>query len=620
LPLITAEIDGEAVKVFALPPSDPERRAHFGGRWRQFCESETIFGLDVETTAIDEDLGAWHPDAKLRAVQFGTATQAWMLDPTDPFWRRRIVGLLNDPCKRFVSHTNYDVLWILREFGIDLGVDDRSLDTFPMAALLRPGETNAKDLKTLSTIFIDWQLVAAEKEMHARFYELAPKEARKGTTTKNGLKPGKALKAWGFTNIPLDDPSFSRYGGFDAIYVRRLLDILNARLRAAGMARLGRREQRIERLMTAVQVRGHKLDAEYTLERLNEINATFEAADNYVQRVCDCKSGSPKVGLWLEGNGVSFVERTPTGRPKLASEQLEYLVELYEPGTPAGDVLAALLTLSTHKNMRSNLAQCYRAQDRNGFVHPRILTQQAYTGRMSMRNPPMQTFKKGPLRGCFVVSAPGNVFVGADYEGQEIRIAAAFSDDPLLWQIVLEGLSQHVLTAERIFPDFAGKEESPDQYKAAKILDFAQQYMAGPKKIAAQLGKPYAEGKALWAAWRKTYAGLVRWSEHVARFDSITNPWGRLIPQNPFKPYANGNYAIQSSGRDALGDALVNLDARGYGRNIWLPVHDEIILEVPESDAEHACRVLEECMYTKIGDMELTAKAEIIGTRWSGEK
>lgn len=615
MPLIHREILGEPVKLFVLPPSTGERRAHFGGRWKQFTESDDIFGLDVESTAIDEDRGVWEPSMRLRAIQFGTRTQGWMLDPHDPFWRARIIRLLNDPCKRFVSHTNYDPLWILREFGIDLGAADRSLDTFPMAALLRPGELNPKDLKTLSRLFIDNQLTEAEAALHARFYELAPKSERAGTTTKNGLKAGRRLKAWGFTHVPLDDPAFGLYGGFDAVYVRRLLDELNVRLRSAGMAKLSRREQRIERLMTGVQVRGHRLDADYTKARIDEVEGEYSVANERLWDTLGFTPGSPKVGPFLEGLGVNFTERTPSGRPKLDKTTLPYLAELNE-GTPGGAVLADLLTISKLKNLRTNLATCYRAQDADGFVHPRILTQQAVTGRMSIRTPAMQTFKKGPLRGCFI-ARDGFVFVGADYDSQEIRLAAAFSGDPAYNRIVAEGLNQHDLTAELIFgPNWR---DNPFNRKAAKILNFAQQYGAGPQKIAAQLGISFAEAKKLWLAWRKAYRGLVKWSENLARYKSVTNPWDRLIPADRWRPYANGNYAIQSSGRDMLGDAIVNLADAGYGTYLWLPIHDELILEVPEELAEQTVPILEQAMFTTVGSIEMTAKAEIIGHRWSGD-
>ncbi len=67
-----------------------------------------------------------------------------------------------------------------------------------------------------------------------------------------------------------------------------------------------------------------------------------------------------------------------------------------------------------------------------------------------------------------------------------------------------------------------------------------------------------------------------------------------------------------------LGDAMIALREQGLGDAIWLTIHDEIILEVPEHEAESVLPVLEVAMYAKVQGIELTASAEIIGRRWNG--
>ncbi len=150
------------------------------------------------------------------------------------------------------------------------------------------------------------------------------------------------------------------------------------------------------------------------------------------------------------------------------------------------------------------------------------------------------------------------------------------------------------------------------------MLDFAQQYGAMPKKLAWQLGISVNEATEMWKGWRRTYAGLVRWSDHVAQFDTIINPFGRQIPADRWRRYANGNYAIQSTGRDILGRAMCVIQDEGYADHLWLPVHDELVLEVPEDDAEWFKECLPEWMFYQLGSIPITASAEIIGRRWNG--
>lgn len=601
--LIRTSVAGSDVKIFHLPPPSSK----FIRKFVDFTRTDSIFGLDVETNAPeDAESALFAPDGAMRLIQFGSYDTAWVIDPTDFTWRSILRHLLFDESKRFVTHTNYDPLWVRRAFDIELG--PRVIDTFVMASLLFPGPKTDKDLKHLSAVFIDPALQGAADELSARFKELYPH-----------VKGINKLRAYGFSHIPIDDEIFGTYAGLDAIYVRRLLDILAGKLKEKRMGKLGRTEQRVARMAADMRWRGMKLDIERTQEVLSVIETEYMAADKRLSELWGFTPRSPRRGDWLEAHGVVFEKRTPTGRPKLDKETMPDLLLRYRHDPEIAPILKDMVALSSNQNILNNLRGALRSVDANGMVHPYVKTLAAHTGRMSATDPPVQTYKKTDkrLRGCFV-ARDGYVLIGADYDSQEIRIAAAFSSDPMLTKIVLEGHNQHVLTAQSIFPSFKGKEESPREYAAAKVLDFAQQYGAMPKKIALQLGISVSEATAMWKGWRKTYAGLVAWSDHVAKFDTVINPFGRNIPADPWRRYANGNYAIQSTGRDILGNAMCNLEDRGYAGTIWLPIHDELVLEVPEDEAEKMLPILEECMFYELGDIPITASAEIIGHRWGG--
>jgi DNA polymerase-1 len=657
------KVGGEPVRLIALPAFT--RKA--AEAWERFTRSDPdgIYGLDVEST-VGEGMGTYSPTVRMRLIQFGNDHEAWALDPTHPGWRKRIVRFLSDPARRFVSHNAaFDSTRVLFEFGIELG--DRSLDTLPMAALLWPGRTAPGGMgrRGLCAVRIDPGLSDADRMREARFTDLFfANKPRKGRLLPLSFEPGvspcrkprskgkdkctevsfegslvgycydhwlarkgtKESEAWGWEHIALDDPIYCRYAGLDAVYVRRLLDILARLVKEARMGRLSRTEQQVKRCMTNyISVPGLRVDAEWTSDVLAEVGLEFEEAENEVLGLTGLKARSPKMREWLADRGVYA--------DSLDKDHLPDLVEKYGHGSgfgdaTVGDVLDDLVTVSKHSNLLTNLRTILKhATEGDGFVHPNVNTQQAHTGRMSITDPAMQTLaKKGlkgeRLRGCFI-AREGKVFVGGDYDSQEIRIAAALSRDPALLRIVNEGLNQHVLTAESLFPTWTTKDECPDEYGAAKILDFAQQYGAMPRKIAATLtaaGIPTtpAEAKVLWQKWRDTYAGLVAWSDEMARLPKVRNPFGRVIPRDPFRDYANGNYMIQSTGRDVLGQAICNLDDQGYGEWLWLPIHDELVLEVDEDDAETACRILGDCMTMTVKGVEIPAEGEVVGTRWRG--
>jgi DNA polymerase-1 len=618
--IIRRKVAGEPVRLNVLPW--PELHGRFD-KWVAHVKDHEggIVGLDVETTAIDDVLGPFQPDASLRLVQFGSLREAWVLDPNDYDWQPRIEALLADQEIRFVSHTNFDPLWIMRWYGIDLGENDRIIDTIILAALLFPGVTEKKDLKDLSDRFIDAQLTEAQVALIMRFKELAP----------TGQRVGKKLKQWGFTNIPLDDEIFTAYAGLDAIYVRRLLIILSEMIKKGGpkFAALSRREQRTQRLATQMRWRGLRVDPEWTAQLMRDVETEYLEADARLEKIWGFARYSPKRGDWLIDHGAKFTEVTPSGLPKLTMPSasspgtLPQLAERYADDSVLGPVLADMVTLGSHKNFLQNLRIIMAQSANDGRVHPEIKTLAAHTGRMSIIKPALQTLKKRDprLRGCFIAD-DGMVLVGADYASQEIRIAAAYSRDENLLRIVRENLNQHLLTCEMIFgvsDKTTLRREGQTYYDCAKTLDFAQQYGARPKRIAAQLDITKAEATEMWEKWNETYAGLVEWTKKIGKAEVIINPWGRRIPADPWRDYASGNYAVQSTGRDVLGDAMVRLDAAGWGQYLWLPVHDELIMQVPEDKAEEAAAALTELMSTKIKDIELPATGEILGTRWGAK-
>lgn len=644
------EVAGERVRIIALPAFSKKAVK----AWEAFTRSDSIFGLDIEGTSADEGLGTYDPAIKARLVQFGNRTESWVLDPADRRWLKRIRALLTDESKRFVAHNAaYDSTRVLVTFNIGLG--ERIIDTLPMAALCWPGRTKPKGLKPLSDEFIDDGLSEAEHRLHARFVDLymaqKPRKTRllplsfepgvsacrrpgcKAPSWPGSLcgyceehylarKPEKAAKDWGWANIPLDNPEYLLYAGLDAIYVRRLLDILAEEIKRRKMAPLSRTEQRVKRYMTDISVKGLRVDAEWTSEILNEVGADFDAAEDRVLIATGgIKARSPQLKDWLGSHGVKV--------KSLDKDHLPGLVEKYGHEDIVGPVLLDLQHVNQNSNLLSNLRTIMRhATEGDGYVHPNINTLQAHTGRMSATDPAVQTLaKKGEkgyrLRGCFI-AREGHILIGADYDSQEVRIAAALSRDEMLLKIVLEGLNQHVLTAENIYPgSFTNKAECPDQYAAAKTLDFAQQYGAWPKKIAQTLtlaGIPTTETEAtiLWQKWRHTYAGYVAWSERLAKQRYVRNPFGRVIPRDPYRDYANANYMIQSTGRDVLGEALCRLADAGWAPHFWLPIHDELIMEVPEDRADECCAALTEHMSTVVEGIEIPAEGEVVGTRWKG--
>src|SRR6202050_5326327 len=76
-----------------------------------FAAAEPVLGLDVETSAIDDHGPRFFaPGFTVRLVQFGSEREAWVLDMADPGQRDAAAAVLDDPARRLVPHTSFDVL------------------------------------------------------------------------------------------------------------------------------------------------------------------------------------------------------------------------------------------------------------------------------------------------------------------------------------------------------------------------------------------------------------------------------------------------------------------------------------------------------------------------------
>lgn len=250
----------------------------------------------------------------------------------------------------------------------------------------------------------------------------------------------------------------------------------------------------------------------------------------------------------------------------------------------------------------------------DGRVYPTLNVNGTATGRISHSSPNLgQLPASGGVRGIYVPDE-GHVLVGADYSQLEIVIAAHFSHDPRLLEILRDGKSQHDLTAGGLGIDRA----------LAKRLNFAMQYLCGPKKVANIVGTTESTGERLWHAYWATYPGLKRFIDSVLdRLDAgepIVNPFGR---QRHFRDFKRPNWSNRAAGRFTRQDRQAfNAIIQGTGsdctsmafylvaehmeKNKWgrafITVHDEVLIMPRIEYAAEATEFLKNTMI-RVGEI-----------------
>jgi DNA polymerase I len=575
-------------------------------RWLD--RSDQLLGLDVETTAIDEDKkGQWAPGFAVRTVQLGDTEQAWVIGAKAAYTVLEYAILRRH---RFVTHTDYDLRSI--QLDLDLDLTAHTVDCHVLACLTRPGEDNG--LKTLSKIYAGPELVEAEAMLTERGKELAPV----------GHRVGPKLKEFIFNELDVHDEAFVTYAGLDAIFVRKVHDALTAEIHDKKMGHLIDREQRWHRMFVRKGIRGTRLDLAKVDEIYGETNAEHEAARERFTLATGLKALSPKRHLWLAEQGADLSSAPPTKgtADKPREEQVPQLTKDTLPMLAAENdtdelrpIWNDMITVSRTKNLRDNLRRMRNSVDANGYGHPVTKTQGAKTGRTSVTGIPLQTFnKEDPRLRSMILADEGNVFVGADFDAVEVRVAAALSGDPILQHILATGADIHDNTARSIW----GSKFTKAQRTIGKRATFGTLYGGGAKALAGQVGITRVQAAEVIKRLRNTYPSCFEYLHSLGNYSGVRTPWGRLIPADKDRTYANGNYMIQSTAREILVDAVLRLidDYRIPEEWVEMCIHDEIILQVPAWAVDYAKAALNAAMNTRFRGVDITAQAELVGPSW----
>lgn len=594
-------VDGAECSI--LIPSSVE---DLGGFERFLSRGDRILAIDTETTGLD----IFSPSHEIRLFQIGNGREAWVLDA-------RIFGdairaaLAAD--RTFVAHNApYDLLVLDHHLGVDLEMlAPKTLDTYVMAHLLDPrqkseGGTGLK-LKQLAEVYVDATAPDTTGDLTAVFRSL-------GFTKETGWR-----------HIPLDHETYLRYAGLDVILAHRLAAELGPLVKETGLGHLSTFEHHFQMLLAILQRRGMLVDVPFT-ERLRDVLEAEAIEFANVARLYGVENvnSTKQVGEALVGMGEAMRERTKNGAIKVGKENLLPLADLdndwirIEAREP--NVLAdAVLRSKRAGKWRTSYAQAFLdLRDASDRLHPFIGSLQARTARMSVSRPPLQQLpsREWRVRRCFVAD-PGQLIIASDYSQVEMRVLAALSKDPAMTEAILSGVDLHDWTATRIYGDGFTK----SQRKTVKGVGFGKVYGGGATTIARQTGAPMDAVKEAIAAYDSTFPGIKAFGRRLQKSaeygkKEVITPSGRHLPLDRDRTYAATNYVVQSTARDLLAQAIVNLFDQGLGDHLLLPIHDEILAQAPENDAKDVVLEIGRVMESTFFGIPITADPEVYGRSW----
>ena len=344
--------------------------------------------------------------------------------------------------------------------------------------------------------------------------------------------------------------------------------------------------------------------------------------------------GSPKqIGdILFTKLGLPVKKKTATGAPSTDEEVLAELAADYP--LPA--------TILEHRSL-AKLKGTYTdklplmVNPATGRVHTNYAQAVAVTGRLSSNDPnlqniPIRTPEGRRVREAFIAPA-GHVLMSADYSQIELRIMAHISEDPALLRAFERGIDVHKATASEVFGTPVA-EVTSEQRRYAKVINFGLIYGMGAFGLASNLGIEQKAAKDFIDRYFARFAGVKRYMDET-RISAkakgyVETVFGRRLwlPEinsgnGPRKAGAERqaiNAPMQGTAADLIKLAMIAvqraLDDEQRATRMVMQVHDELVLEVPESELDWAREAIPRLM-AGVAELKVPLLAEVgVGANW----
>ena len=275
--------------------------------------------------------------------------------------------------------------------------------------------------------------------------------------------------------------------------------------------------------------------------------------------------------------------------------------------------------------------------DKNSRLHTTFDQTGTATGRLSSREPnlqniPIRSEEGRRIREAFIADK-GCLLISADYSQIELVVLAHLSQDENLIGAFKEGSDVHARTAALIFGIDEDKVNS-EQRRMAKTINFGVMYGMSAFRLANELGISRTDASVFIDAYFNTYSGVRRFIEDLIKKTEDSGFVSTILGRRRYIQTINSrnktekaaaervavNAPIQGSAADIVKTAMLNLDKRLTAEKsparLLLQVHDELILECPESAVVRTIVIVKEEMENAV-KLSIPLKVSIeTGKKW----
>ena len=254
----------------------------------------------------------------------------------------------------------------------------------------------------------------------------------------------------------------------------------------------------------------------------------------------------------------------------------------------------------------------------DGKVRPHFMQTVAATGRLSCTEPNLQNIPVRDdygrlIRKAFITDGPDHVFVGSDYSQIELRILASLSGDESLIGDFRSGKDIHRATASRVF-GIPEEDVTPLDRTRAKAVNFGVVYGMSGFGLGESLNITRSEAQKYISDYFEKHAAVKNYlDERIAEGENdrqVRTYFGRIrqIPEFASRKFMERELAkrlamntpIQGTAADiikiAMNSVSDELRKRNLESKLILQIHDELIVEGPESEEREVRELLDTCM------------------------
>jgi DNA polymerase-1 len=280
----------------------------------------------------------------------------------------------------------------------------------------------------------------------------------------------------------------------------------------------------------------------------------------------------------------------------------------------AHPLLAALLRIRETKKLATTIEGLLVEIQKDKRIHTHFAQTVAATGRLSsvgpnLQNIPVRTEEGRKIRDCFIAGTGFDALLTADYSQIEMRIMAHLSNDEHLLKAFESGEDLHATVAAEVF-GVKPSEVDPEMRRQIKAMSYGLAYGLSSYGLAAQLDLTPPAAQDLMDKYFERFGGIRDYLKTVVEDARKVGYTETVMGRRRYLPdlmHDNRqrreiaermalNAPIQGSAADIIKQAMLNVQGAlvtgKFTSRLLLQVHDELILEVVESEVDEVSQLV----------------------------